>query len=135
MPVRTSKEVEAHRASQVNAGAPKSAAPKVKSSAPKKSAPEPAKVPEPKLLKKKSQEWKEPFILAHPDSTENSPINTTILLDGEKVKVERGYAAVRDPGQRDALVRSGWRWVNQQVNVSVDPRWEAELKRFKEMSR
>jgi hypothetical protein len=133
MPVRTSKEYEERKASQLKTGAP-AAAPSAKKpkAPPVQSALEPAKAPEPKPFKKKSQKWTEPFIMAHPDSTPDSPIDVTILLNGEKIKVVDGLATVRDEGQHKALIKAGWRWINEKVVIQVDPRWEAELKRFKE---
>jgi len=95
-----------------------------------KSALEPITALEPKQSKK--GEWTEPFILMHPDSTDDSPIDTTVLVNGEKIKIVTGRATVRSEKIRDALIRAGWHWVNERVNVQVDPIWAESLKRFKE---
>ena len=130
MPVRTSAEREERKAlpkSVAPEAAPKAQKPKAP---PMKSALEPITALEPKQSKK--GEWTEPFILMHPDSTDDSPIDTTVLVNGEKIKIVTGRATVRSEKIRDALIRAGWHWVNERVNVQVDPIWAESLKRFKE---
>jgi len=122
MPVSTSKESEVKKLARGETHGPEMAPKAEKPTEPKEHQP----------ARKKSQEWMEPFILRHPDATPDSPIETVIEVLGERVRIEGGFAVVRDEKQRDALVLSGWAWENMRVVVPVEPRWETELRRFKE---
>lgn len=60
---------------------------------------------------KASDRW---FVLMHPDSTASMPITATLNIDGEKVELERGRVETQSESVRDALLRSGYRYMNEE---------------------
>lgn len=68
-------------------------------------------VPEAPKKPKVSDPW---FTFQHPDATESSPIDATIEVEGEKVKIERSRVETQNPAVKDYLLKRGWRWMNEE---------------------
>lgn len=71
--------------------------------------------PEPVAAKKgprASDPW---FAFQHPDATDSSPIDATIEVEGEMVKIERSRVETQNPAIRDYLLKRGWRWMNEEL--------------------
>lgn len=71
--------------------------------------PEPA--PEKPRKPRASDPW---FYLQHPDATAGNQINATFEVAGEMVTIERSRVETQNPAVKDALVRSGWIWMNEE---------------------
>jgi hypothetical protein len=71
--------------------------------------PEPG--PEAPRKPKASDPW---FTFQHPDATDSSPIDATIEVEGEKVRIERSRVETQNPAVKDYLLKRGWRWMNEE---------------------
>jgi len=99
-------------------------------------APEPTAPP--RLRRPKKEEG--PYaVLEHPDSTEDDPVEGAfdVTIGGRPVRVRltRGRVETRDPELAAYLLGLGYRKVNNDWPVDVDPRYAAERDRLRESYR